>query len=189
MDPEVKMTPKRMTQTAMVSFMIPQTKEERRGAIKPNPNMGTDMSASPALKPRRKTKPSRRMAQESEMKAKMMPGKVNTIANMYETKKPVIEIGAEPEYLLYSDNNTSMCGRQTGYTEPGSSRQDPEMALQIKPAPALSAQPMARRQGGQVTRESGAEPIAALMTGTALTGVGGSHLVTEKIQKQFETQK
>ena len=119
------------------------------------------------------------------MKAKMMPGKVNTIANMYETKKPVIEIGAEPEYLLYSDNNTSMCGRQTGYTEPGSSRNDPEMALQTKP----SAQPMARQQGGQVTRESGAEPIAALMTGTALTGMGGSHLVTEEIQKQFETQK
>ena len=119
------------------------------------------------------------------MKAKVMPGKVNTIAKMYGTKKSAIEIGAEPEDMLYSDNNTSMCGRQTGYTEPGSSHQDPEMALQIKPAPALSAQPMARRQGGQVTRESGAEPIAALMTGTALTGVGGIHLVTEKIQKQF----
>ena len=82
------------------------------------------------------------------MKAKVMPGKVNTIANMYETKKPVIEIGAEPEYLLYSDNNTSMCGHQTGYTEPGSSRQDPEMALQYQLS--LGTNPMAHQQGGQV---------------------------------------
>ena len=54
-DPEAKMTPKSMTQTAMGSFMVPQTVEERRRALKPSPNIVQDMSASPILKPRRKT--------------------------------------------------------------------------------------------------------------------------------------
>jgi hypothetical protein len=54
-DPEAKMTPKSMTQTAMGSFIVPQTVEERRRALKPSPNIVPDMSASPILKPRRKT--------------------------------------------------------------------------------------------------------------------------------------
>ena len=76
-----------------------------------------DMSASPTLKPRRKTKPSRRMAQESELKVKMMPGKVTNIAKMYEIQKSAIKTGPEPEQRLYSDNNTTVFSRRTGYTE------------------------------------------------------------------------
>jgi hypothetical protein len=42
-------------QTAMGSFMVPETVEERRRALKPSPNIVPNMSALPILKPRRKT--------------------------------------------------------------------------------------------------------------------------------------
>ena len=116
-DPEVKMTPKRMTQTAMGSFMVPQTIEERRRALKPSSNIVPDMSASPTLKPRRKTQPSRRMVQEAGLKVKMMPGKVTNIAKMFEIQQSATKTEPEPEHRLYIDNNTSVFSRRTGYTE------------------------------------------------------------------------
>ena len=54
-------TPKRMTQTAMRSFLLAQTLEERRLAmqVKSSSRLVADMSASTILKPRRKLQPGR----------------------------------------------------------------------------------------------------------------------------------
>ena len=73
-DPGTQMTPKRMTQTAMGSFVVPQTVEERKNALKSRSKILLDMSASPILKPRKKTQPCRRMWLEDVLKVKKMPG-------------------------------------------------------------------------------------------------------------------
>ena len=83
------------------------------------------------------------------LKVKMMPGKVNNIAKMFEIQQSATKTGPEPEHRLYIDNNTSVFSHRTGYTELGSSRQYPEMALQSQSG--LGAKPMAHQQGGQVT--------------------------------------
>jgi hypothetical protein len=184
-DSEVKMTPKRMTKTSMGSFMVPQTIEERRRALKPSSNIVPDMSALPTLKPRRKTQPSRKMVQADGLKVKMMPGKVTNIAKMFETQQSATKTVPEPEDRLNIDNNTSVFRQRTGYTDIGSSSQDPEMVLQS----VLGAKPMLHQHGGWVTTYSGAEPITAQMTRTDQTSMGGSHIVPGDIQKKFDGQK
>ena len=78
----------------------------------------------------------------------------------------------EPYHEQNIDNNTTMFRQITGSTEPSSSNQDPEMALQH----VQSAQPMAQQLSGHVTQNLDAQPIPVQMPMTDQNHMGGSHV-------------
>jgi hypothetical protein len=121
-DPGTKMTLKRITQTAIGSFLVPQTVEERRQAFQSGSKILPDMSALPLLKQRKKTQPCRRMMQK-------VPGKVNNIAKSFEKQQSATKTMLGPVHRLNNDNNTTLFRHITGSTELGNTCRDPEMAL------------------------------------------------------------
>ena len=106
------LTPRRLTQTPLSSFMIPQTLEERRAALNKREhqlNKSRQMSSSfssPALRSRsRKMTGVRRMA-EDEGEDKKKGEKVNKIKNFFEERARSANTSSEEEL---PNNNTTMC--------------------------------------------------------------------------------
>ena len=144
------MTPKMLTQTAMGSFLINQTVEERRKIFKSSykEKKVPDMSASQALKTRKKTKPGRKAMLEDGRSVKKIPGKVTSLTKNFEKKHYSHKTMLEPDQEQNKGNNTTLFRQIPGSTEPSSSHPDPEMALQY----VQSAQPMAQQLSSHVTQ-------------------------------------
>ena len=149
---------RKMTQTPIGAFLVNQTLEERRISVKAvvYKKNEPDMSASPQLKQRMRTKPSNKMVMMEVNKNQVSQGNVNIIA-----KKPAIQ-----------HNTTTLFRQISGETEVFNTHTGPEMALQL----GRAARPMAEQRLDHVMRKKAAEPIKNQTPEPTENHVGGSHL-------------